>query len=95
MTCKAVVVTSNCVITKQSSLLLERKCSFCARLFKLKTVNFVAINGNRCVQQESSVSRKFSKEIVLFQQAHVRIPNLECDVNDSIGLTESDKKSDS
>jgi len=47
----------------------------------------VKINGNRGAQQEISVSRKVSKEIVQFQQ---ELPNLRvgCE-NDSIGLPES------
>jgi len=53
----------------------------------------VKINGNRGAQQETSVSTKLSKEIVLFQQ---EFPIQECDVkNDQIGHSESDKKSDS
>jgi len=34
------------------------------------------MNGNRGAQQEISVSIKVSKEIVPFQQARDRIPNL-------------------
>jgi len=41
----------------------------------LTAKNFVAINGNRGAQQDS-VSIKVSKEIVPFQQARVRFPNL-------------------
>ena len=94
MTCKAVVITGSCVITKQRSLLLKRKrSSDDARFFKLKEAKFVAINGNRRAQQEFSVSRKVSKEIVSFQQAHVWIPilRMRCK-NDSTGLPESDNK---
>jgi len=46
----------------------------------LAVKNFVAttvtIIGSRGAQQEFSVSMKVSKEIVPFQQARVRIPNL-------------------
>jgi len=35
------------------------------------------MNGNRGAQQDFSVSFKVSKEIVPFQQARVRIPDLE------------------
>jgi len=44
----------------------------------LSTINFVAvlaINGN-AVHSKNSVSIQISKEIVPFQQARVRIPNL-------------------
>jgi len=50
----------------------------------------VKINGNRGVHQEISVSTKFSKETVSFQQ---EFPILEGDIkNEPIGHPESDKK---
>jgi len=53
----------------------------------------LAISGNRGTQQEYSVLTKVSKDSVPFQLARVRIPNLECDIeNFSIGISESDKK---
>jgi len=57
MTCKAVVIMSNCVSTKQREWLLKKKrCYYDAGFFKLKVTNFVAIDGNRGAQQEFSVS---------------------------------------
>jgi len=51
MTRKAVVITGNCVSTKQRALLLKRKRSSCdAGFFKLKVDNFVAINVYRGAQ---------------------------------------------
>jgi len=48
------------------------------------------------VHSKKYVSTKVSKEIVPFQQARVRIRNLEVCCNKySFGLSESDKKSDS
>jgi len=53
------------------------------------------MNGNRGAQQQFSVSLKFSKEVVPFQNPQVRIPSLgvRCK-NDSVGLlaSESDEK---
>jgi len=55
------------------------------------------MNGNRGAQQQFSVSLKFSKEVVPFQNPQVRIPSLgvRCK-NDSVGLlaSESDEKSE-